>query len=466
ASSAGFGPLVLPHELAFGVDEVSRRQLGDGEHLGPAAFVILGELHQRPPLALRRQLALDLAARAIECTGREDHDHHEGGGLLRSRKRGIERIQGLIPLPIREMHEHVARQWLLARNAGLKAGMRGDYVAEHGVVCHPRSPDRQGDGSKPNRDIHLNPDFARAACRSPRNADFLASRQGLRAFDAQADLTELRGGRGLGKDEAMLVGEGLFDAPSRVGRRVLHPRPDEAGGGRAALPISPRTIRPSGVIRIPVNVGLAKESKVRSPRAVSNWDLTMFTAVSWKIHDRYDGSMLTSGSPTRARIACWFGASSTNVINCVKLTEALGDHHLFPESETVPEIAIPPLWKTAVGPEVKCSVYVTEMEIPNGPLNVELLAVEARTNGVDIDLAEHIVAADADGESARTDERLGQRLNPARWLGCARQLERQRDHLARTGAETFEFRERKIRRQIDRGRVEAVAQEVAHVHGK
>src|SRR5262245_53413298 len=164
------------------------------------------------------------------------------------------------------------------------------------------------------------------------------------------------------------------------------------GGRRAALPISPRMITPSGVTWIPVNVGLAKGSKVRSPlssmfralldktltldvlsaRAVSNWDLTMFTAVSWKIHDRYDGSMLTSGSPTRARIACWFGASSTNVINCVKLTEALGDHHLFPESETVPEIAIPPFWKTAVGPEVKCSVYVTETEIPNGPLNVRV----------------------------------------------------------------------------------------------
>jgi hypothetical protein len=76
--------------------------------------------------------------------------------------------------------------------------------------------------------IHLNPDFARAARRSPGDADLLASRQGLRAFDAQADLTELRGGRGLGKDETMFVGEGLFDAPCRVGRRLLHPRPDEA----------------------------------------------------------------------------------------------------------------------------------------------------------------------------------------------------------------------------------------------
>src|SRR5262249_42350563 len=138
----------------------------------------------------------------------------------------------------------------------------------------------------------------------------------------------------------------------------------------------------------------------------------------------------------------------------------------FLEIETMPELALPALWKPAVGPEVKCSVYVTEMEIPNGPLNVELLAVEARTNGVDIDLAEHIVAADADGESARTDERLGQRLNPARRRRCTRQLERQRDHLARTRAETFELQERKIRRQLDRRHVEAAAQEVADVHGK
>src|SRR5262249_14605225 len=138
----------------------------------------------------------------------------------------------------------------------------------------------------------------------------------------------------------------------------------------------------------------------------------------------------------------------------------------FLEIETMPELALPALWKPAVGPEVKCSVYVTEMEIPNGPLNVELLAVEARTNGVDIDLAKHIVAADADGESARTDERLGQRLNAARRGSRARQLERQCDHLRRAGAETFELREGKIRRQIHRGHVQAVAQEVAHVHGK
>src|SRR5262249_51851195 len=198
-----------------------------------------------------------------------------------------------------------------------------------GGGCHARSADRQRDGSKPNWDIHLNPDHARAACRSPGNADFLASGQGLRALDAQADLTELRGGRRLGKNEAMLVGEGLFDAPCRVGRRVLHPRPDEAvdatgwdptlecgerrrmiglldvhhrGEERRAADLAAN----DHAVRGDLDTGerrVAKGSKVRSPlssmfralldktltldvlsaRAVSNWDLTMFTAVSWKI---------------------------------------------------------------------------------------------------------------------------------------------------------------------------------------
>src|SRR5947209_13514475 len=87
-------------------------------------------------------------------------------------------------------------------------------------------------------------------------------------------------------------------------------------------------------------------------------------------------------------------------------------------------------------------------------------------NGVEIDEDEYIVAAESDGESARTDERLDQRLNPARRVGCARQLKRQRDHLTRTGSKTLELGERKILGQIDRGHVEAAAQEAADVHGK
>ena len=43
--------LMLPDELASGIDEIGRGLLADGKHVRPAALIILGELHRHAALA-------------------------------------------------------------------------------------------------------------------------------------------------------------------------------------------------------------------------------------------------------------------------------------------------------------------------------------------------------------------------------------------------------------------------------
>src|SRR5262249_59809799 len=67
--------LVLPDELPSGIDEIGRWPLHDGKHAGPAALVILGELHQRLVLAARTDFALDVAAGCVACSRPKNDDH-------------------------------------------------------------------------------------------------------------------------------------------------------------------------------------------------------------------------------------------------------------------------------------------------------------------------------------------------------------------------------------------------------
>ena len=92
------------------------------------------------------------------------------------------------------------------------------------------------------------------------------------------------------------------------------------------------------------------------------------------------------------------------------------------------------------------------------------LAAYRLTNRVDIDEAFHVVTTDGNGESARTNEHLVQRLNAARGCDRARQLERQCYDLVWSGSEALEIGEWKISRQIDRKQRHLLAQDVSDLH--
>src|SRR5438270_7665020 len=95
---------MLPDELALGVDEVNRWPLRHSKHACPAALVILGELHEDATLAACGEFALDLAARTVKHAGREDDNHHQGGGVPYPAERSMQSIQWPIRPPIREIH--------------------------------------------------------------------------------------------------------------------------------------------------------------------------------------------------------------------------------------------------------------------------------------------------------------------------------------------------------------------------